>query len=177
MGRAMPTPALRPMLPADVPVLAAIFAESVEELTQDDYSEAQRAAWASCADDEAALAARLGGQLTLVATQGGSVVGFASLKDNARIDMLFVHPAAIGQGVARTLIDALEKLAAARGATVLTVDASDTAHGFFRHRGYANQRRNSMTVGDEWLANTTMTKTLVTKTPGAADAPSSDSPS
>ncbi len=176
MARAMPTPALRPMLPADGPVLAAIFAESVEELTQDDYSDAQRAAWASRADDEAALAARLTAQLTLVATLDGSAVGFASLKDNAEIDMLFVHPAAAGQGVARTLIDALEKLASARGATTLTVEASDTAHGFFRQRGYADQRRNSVMVGDEWLANTTMTKTLAPHSPGA-DAPRSDPPS
>ena len=172
MARAMPAPALRPMLPVDVPVLAAIFAESVEELTQDDYGEAQRAAWAAQADDEVALAARLAAQLTLVATLEGSVVGFASLKDNARIDMLFVHPAAAGQGVAKILCDALEKLAAARGAGVLTVDASDTAHGFFQHRGYADQRRNSVSVGDEWLASTTMTKTL-----GAGGAPSSGSPS
>jgi len=177
MGRAMPTPGLRPMLPADGPVLAAIFAESVEELTQDDYTEAQRAAWAARADDEAALAARLAVQLTLVATLDGSAVGFASLKDNAQIDMLFVHPVAVGQGVARTLIDALERLAVGRGATVLTVDTSDTAHGFFRHRGYADQRRNSVAVGDEWLASTTMTKTLISETPGAPDAPRSDLPS
>lgn len=171
MGRAMPTPALRPMLPADGPVLAAIFAESVEELTQDDYSEAQRAAWAARADDETALAARLAAQLTLIATLQGSPVGFASLKDNAQIDMLYVHPAATGQGVARTLIDALEKLAGGRGATMLTVEASDTAHGFFRHRGYADQRRNTVMVADEWLANTTMTKTL-----SANGAPASDPP-
>jgi putative acetyltransferase len=175
MGRAMPTPGLRPMLPADGPVLAAILAESVEGLTQDDYTEAQRAAWASRADDEAALAARLRAQLTLVATLQGSPVGFASLADNTRIDMLFVHPVAVGQGVAATLIDALEKLAAARGASALTVDASDTAHGFFLHRGYADQRRNSVAIGDEWLASTTMSKTLVTRTPGTG--PVSDSPS
>lgn len=177
MGRAMPVPALRPMLPADGPVLAAIFAESVEELTQDDYTEAQRAAWASRADDEAALAARLGAQLTLVATLAGVPVGFASLENNVRIDMLFVHPGAVGQGVARVLVEALEKLAAARGAAMLTVDASDTAHGFFLHRGYADQRRNSVMLDDEWLASTTMTKTLVSNPAGAAGAPPSDSSS
>ncbi len=160
MGQAMPRPALRPMLPADVAVLATIFAESIEELTQDDYTEAQRAAWASYADDESELAARLAAQLTLVATLQGAPVGFASLKENTHIDMLFVHPAVVGQGVASVLIDALEKLAMARGAATLTVDASDTAHAFFQHRGYADQRRNSVIVADEWLANTTMTKTL-----------------
>jgi putative acetyltransferase len=58
------------------------------------------------------------------------------------------------------LTDALEKLAAARGAKKLSVDASDTARGFFEKRGYVAQQRNSVAVGDQWLANTTLTKTL-----------------
>jgi putative acetyltransferase len=160
MGQAMPTPALRPMLPADVPVLAAIFVASIEELTGDDYSEAQQIAWAGAADDEEKFGARLTGELTLVATLQGAPVGFASLKGADHIDMLYVHPGAIGQGVATTLCDALEKLAGARGAKALTVEASDTAQQFFAKRGYAATQRNSVTVGDEWLANTTMTKTL-----------------
>ena len=62
--------------------------------------------------------------------------------------------------IAAMLIDALEKLAGGRGATKLTVDASDTASDFFRKRGYVAQQRNSITVNGEWLANTTMQKTL-----------------
>ena len=156
----MPTPALRPMLPVDVPVLAAIFIASVEELTGDDYNEAQQIAWASAADDEEAFGQRLAGQLTLVATLQGSPVGFASLKGADHIDMLYVHPGALRQGIATMLCDALEKLAGARGATALTVEASDTAEPVFAKRGYVAMQRNSVTVGDEWLANTTMKKTL-----------------
>ena len=33
-------------------MLAAIFVAAIEELTGDDYSEAQQEAWASAADDE-----------------------------------------------------------------------------------------------------------------------------
>ena len=156
----MPTPALRPMLPADVPVLAAIFVASIEELTVDDYTEAQQIAWASAADDEDKFGVRLANELTLVATLQGSPVGFASLKGADQIDMLYVHPGAAGQGVAAMLCDALEKLAGARGATVLTVEASDTAERFFAKRGFVATQRNSVTIGDEWLANTTMKKTL-----------------
>jgi putative acetyltransferase len=58
------------------------------------------------------------------------------------------------------LADALEKLASARGAQTLNVDASDTARGFFEKRGYVAQQRNSISIGDEWLANTTLSKTL-----------------
>src|SRR5229473_2112269 len=161
MGQALPKPGLRPFLAADTPVLAAIFVASVEELTGDDYNEAQRGAWASVAEDEEQFGKRLASELTLIATLQNSPVGFASLKGKDHIDMLYVHPGAAGQGVASVLCDALEKLAGSRGAKALTVDASDNAQEFFLKRGYVGKQRNTVTVNGEWLANTTMQKTLV----------------
>jgi putative acetyltransferase len=158
--RPLPQLAMRPMLPTDVPLLAEIFRAAIEELAADDYSETQQEAWASAADDEEAFGAKLASELTLVATYGGAAVGFASLADNRRIDMLYVHPAAAGQGAGAMLCDALEKLAGARGAKDITVDASDAARGFFEKRGYSAQSRNTVSLGGEWLANTTMTKLL-----------------
>ena len=160
MGQALPKPALRPFLREDTPVLAAIFAAAIEELTGDDYSESQQQAWASAADDEEQFGKRLAGQLTLIATLRNSPVGFASLKGADQIDMLYVHPSAAGQGVASMLVEALEKLAGGRGAKSLTVDASDNAQEFFSKRGYVAKQRNTVTVNGEWLANTTMQKTL-----------------
>ncbi len=153
-------PALRPYLASDTPMLAAIFVAAIEALTGDDYSEAQQEAWAAGADDEEAFGKKLASELTLIATLQNSPVGFASLKGKDHIDMLFVHPSVARQGVATMLCDALEKLAENRGAKSLTVDASDTAQDFFRKRGYAPRQRNSVTINGEWLANTTMQKTL-----------------
>ncbi len=160
IARLHSTFALRPYLPADAPRLADIFRASIEQLTGDDYTDAQRKAWASSAGDEDAFASKLAEELTLVATRGGSPVAFASLKGNERIDSLYVHPAASGQGVGAMLADALEKLAAARGAKQLNVEASDNAADFFQRRGYVPQQRNSILRAGEWLANTTMTKQL-----------------
>jgi putative acetyltransferase len=160
MGQALPKPALRPFLATDTPVLAAIFAASIEELTGDDYSEAQQEAWASAVEDEEKFGQRLAAELTLVATLQNSPVGFAALKGPDHIDMLYVHPGAVGQGVAAMLCDALEKLAGARGAKNLTVDASDNATEFFLKRGYVAMQRNTVTINGEWLANTTMQKAL-----------------
>jgi len=162
-ARALPQLAMRPMLPDDVPLLAEIFRAAIEQLAADDYSEAQQEAWASAADDEEEFGAKLARELTLVATFGGAAVGFASLADNTRIDMLYVHPAAAGQGAGAMLCDALEKLAAARGGKELVVDASDSSRGFFEKRGYSAQSRNTVSLGGEWLANTTMKKMLAAK--------------
>jgi putative acetyltransferase len=160
MGQTLPKPALRPFLAADTPILAAIFVAAIEELTGEDYTEAQQEAWASAADDEEQFGKRLASELTLIATLQSSPVGFASLKGADHIDMLYVHPAAAGQGVATMLCEALEKLAGGRGAKKLNVDASDNAEGFFLKRGYVGLQRNTVTVNGEWLANTTMQKTL-----------------
>ena len=159
MAQALPKPALRPFLAADTPMLAAIFAASILELTGDDYSEAEQEAWAAVADDEE-FGRRLAADLTLIATVQNSPVGFASLRGKDHIRMLYVHPSVAGQGVASMLVDALEKLAGSRGAKSLSVDASDTAQGFFAKRGYIAKQRNSVTVNGEWLANTTMQKML-----------------
>jgi len=160
MATAHPRLALRPFLPADAPLLAEIFRAGVEDLTGDDYSEEQQQAWASAADDEDAFAALLASRLTLVATLEGSPVGFIALEGADHLDMLYVHPAMAGQGVAAMLADALEKIAAGRGTKRLTVDASDTARGFFERRGYVAQSRNTVSCRGEWLANTTMEKQL-----------------
>jgi len=163
MARASLTFALRPFLIEDAPLLAEIFRASIEELGADDYSESQQEAWASAADDGAAFAERLTGELTLIATLNSSPIGFAALKDNTHVDFLYVHPAVVGQGVGSMLLDAVERLAAARGARRLVADASDSAQEFFRKRGFVPTQRNSVPLGGEWLANTTMEKTLGTK--------------
>jgi putative acetyltransferase len=61
------------------------------------------------------------------------------------------------------LIDALERIARARGAVRLTADVSDSAQDFFRRRGFSPRQRNSVPLGGEWLANTTMEKQLAAK--------------
>src|SRR5260370_3324662 len=97
-ARVQPKLALRPFLPADAPLLAEIFRASVAEMTGDDYSASQQEAWASTADDEAAFAARVANNLTLLGTIDGSPVGFASLAGGERIGLPHRHPAAAGQG-------------------------------------------------------------------------------
>ncbi len=151
---------LRPFLPADTMALRDLFAQSIDELTADDYDEDQRIAWASSAEDAAEFLSRLAEALTLVVQLDGEYLGFGSLKDNKTIAMLYVHPDYAGEGVGTALADAFEKIAGARGAEAVTVDASDTAVPFFERRGYVATQRNSVPLDDQWLSNTTMIKRL-----------------
>jgi putative acetyltransferase len=101
--------------------------------------------------------------LTLVALIGGGPVGFIAMQDGGLIDQLFVHPAVARTGIASALCEAIEKLAAARGAAKLVTDASDTAKPFFEARGYQAAHRNTIEIEGEYLGNTRMTKTLAPK--------------
>ena len=150
----------RPYLPADAQRCAGIFRDAIEFSAADDYDADQRAAWAGRADDEAAFGAKLAGQLTIVATLDGFVVGFASLKGAEDLDMLYVDPAAGRQGVGAALVDALTRLARARGAKRLTAQASDLSKPLFDRLGFSAERRSLVQLDDQWLAHTTMTKTL-----------------
>jgi putative acetyltransferase len=151
---------LRPYLLPDAKRCAEIFRSSIEELAAEDYNADQREAWASRADDAAAFGSRLAEALTLIAVIEGAIAGFASLKGGEEIDMLFVDPEFARQGVGRTLVDALTKLSQARGAKRLTAEASDAAKPLFDRLGFTAQKRNLVRKGDQWLANTTMMKTL-----------------
>ncbi len=156
----MTTLSFRPFLPADAPVLADLMVSSVAELAADDYDEAQMAAWVSITDDVEAFGKHLAGMLTILAIKDDEIAGFVSLKGEDHLDMLYVSADHAGQGVGKALCDVIAMLAGKRGAKTLTVDASDNASDFFVKQGFDPQRRNSVIVGDEWLANTTMHKTL-----------------
>ena len=158
---------LRPYLPSDGARCLSIFAASIAELANEDYSEEQCEAWIAVAEDQAGFLKRLKDSLTLVATFDGEPAGFASLKGADVVDMIYVGPEFARKGIGAALLDALARIASARGAKTLTSDVSDTAKPLFERQGYSAQRRNLVTLGEEWLGNTTMSKTLAAPEPGA----------
>jgi putative acetyltransferase len=156
---AQPFP-VRPFLPADTADLRELFAQSIDELCSEDYDDDQRLAWVSRAEDAWAFGAKLAAMTTLVIQVGGDYAGFGSLRDNAVLDMLYVSPHYAGEGIGTTLCDTLERLAAGRGTTEISVDSSETAVMFFEARGYVASKRNLIPIDDQWLSNTTLVKKL-----------------
>lgn len=168
----MTTVGLRPYLPSDTRACAKLFRESVDELTLDDYNSEQREAWSARVEDETAFAGKLAEALTLVATVGGALAGFASLKAET-IDLLYVSPHFARRGVATVLVDALLKLAKARGAKRVTTEASDTARPLFAKMGFVAERRSLVALGDVWLPRTSMTLPFAAPARGVGSQPSS----
>ena len=89
----------------------------------------------------------------------GEVGGFASLKGADVIDMLYVDPDHAGEGVGATLLDALDKTRRrARREAPHRRSQRQSRNPCSRSQGFVAQQRNVVRVGDEWLANTTMSQ-------------------
>ena len=117
-------------------------------------------------DGHMALANTLALQLAGITRETTDPAGGLIVRDPATGE-----PTGILKDAAQTLVERAapipsfeEKLAAARKTTLLKVDASDCATGFFAMRGYEPVQRNMVFLGDEVLGNTTMTKKLAADT-------------
>jgi putative acetyltransferase len=146
---------------ADAPALALIFHRAVTVGAARQYSEAQRTAWSPAPPDSTAWEERLARQQTVVAERDGVPVGFMSL-DLARgyLDLAFVLPQVMGQGVADALYAVLEARARAEGLARLTTEASALARPFFARNGWALIREQQVERRGVALHNAVMEKTL-----------------
>ncbi len=88
-------------------LLAAIYVASIEELTGDDYSEAQQEAWAATVDDEVAFGKRLASQPHADCDAGRRAGRLCIAEGANHIDLLYVHPNArpAGCGIAADRCD------------------------------------------------------------------------
>ena len=124
---------LRPYEHRDCRALARLFFDTVRTVNRRDYSLVQVEAWAPVEPDLAAWDASLSAHHTLVAEEGGVLLGFADMAEDGYLDRLFVHKDHQGRGIATALCDALERASAAPR---FTTHASLTARPFFEGRGY-----------------------------------------
>lgn len=129
---------IRPYRAADLPAVAELFYRTVHTVNAADYTPQQLRAWAPSEDSLCADEERFLRQNTLVAEDGGELVGFASMEGEC-LDMLYVRADRLHEGIASALCDALED-----GAASVTVYASLTARPFFEKRGYSIVRENTV---------------------------------
>lgn len=140
---------------------AHLFFDTVHAACARDYTSDQLDAWAP---DDAAfrsdLASKLLEQEAIGAFEAESLVGFGSLDAANDIDMLYVRSDRRGQGVGRTLVNELERMAAARGERSIETFASITARPFFEAIGYVCLHENRVVRRGVELANYRMEKQL-----------------
>lgn len=129
------TVTLRPAGDSDAPALEAIFIEAVMRGAVGEYSEDERKAWARAAPK---VAARIGTQPLWVAEVDGQVVGFASVARDV-LELIYVHPDWMRQGIGSKLMDACKDHVRAAGYKTMASWVSHTARPAFEASGWAWQ--------------------------------------
>jgi putative acetyltransferase len=144
----------------DAPEIVRLFFETVRSVNRADYSDEQLEAWAPGVPDPEEWHARMAGRRTLVAEEGGEVVGFAELEYDGRLDMLYVRKDAVGRGVGRRLYEAVEREARGQGLGWIFTEASITARPFFEQQGFRVVREQMVSRRGVSMTNFVMEKEL-----------------
>lgn len=122
---------------ADAEATFRCFRSAIIRTASSDYDVAQIAAWAGPAEiDLAGWDAKRQAAHTFVAEVDGTVAGFADYRDDGVLDMLFVRPEYGGRGVARRLVETVQREARSAGHPALTTHASRTARPAFERFGF-----------------------------------------
>lgn len=145
----------------DARALGEIFHRAVHEGAAGRYSKAERDAWSPRPPASRMWEGRLSEADTVVAVEEGVPVGFMSLDlSRGYLDLAYVLPEAMGQGVAAALYAVLESRARASGLARLTTEASHLAEPFFARQGWRVLRRQTVERHGVMLSNAVMEKAL-----------------
>jgi putative acetyltransferase len=131
------SPTLRRYEPDDCAACWLLFYRAVQIGAAGHYDQAQRDVW--CAAPPAPTPernARLAEATTWLAEDEGRLIGFMSLENDGHLDMAFVDPDYMGQGVARALHDRTMQSARDADLTQLKTEASLLAERFFTRQGW-----------------------------------------
>jgi len=146
--------------PADTGAMIALFYRSVHEVACQHYSPAQLDAWAPRDMNAEAWRHRCQNRQTWLAWEKDTLAGFLELEDDGHLDLLYVSPDYQRCGVARQLYQKAENHAYETGITLLFVEASLSARGFFESRGFKMISSQKVSRNGETLINFKMEKDL-----------------
>lgn len=146
---------LRPYRPADCPVLAQLFYDTVHRVNCKDYTPRQCQAWATGQVDLAEWDRSFLSHCTLVVWEKDAILGFGDMAPDGYLDRLYVRWDRQGEGIGCALCQALEAtVPSARYHTY----ASLTARPFFLRQGYRVAAENQVLRAGVLLPNFLMEK-------------------
>lgn len=144
----------------DAPEIVRLFYETVRSVNRADYSQEQVEAWAPEIPDAALWHRRMSARKTLVAEEGGEIVGFVELEEDGHLDMFYLRGDAVGHGVGKFLYRAVEREARSLDLERIFTEASITAHPFFLRQGFRVVREQTVWRCGVGLTNFVMEKSL-----------------
>jgi putative acetyltransferase len=144
----------------DLPVMKALYRDTILTVCRKDYTEEQTNVWASSANKEERWLDVVVNQYVLLAEIDDVLVGFGTLKDHQYIDFFYVHKDFQGMGIAKEILNRLLQEASSQGTKLITSDISMTAKPFFRKNGFKVVAEQENVRQDQVLINYKMIRYL-----------------
>ena len=138
----------------DCKEITELFYNTVHTVNTRDYTAKELNAWTGESVDCDKWNRSLKEHFTLVAVEGGIIIGFGDIDCTGYLDRLYVHRDYQGRGTATALCDRLEKHINGD----ITVHSSITAKPFFEHRGYSVIKEQQVLKNGVPLTNFVMLK-------------------
>jgi len=151
---------IRSLGPGDIEDAITLFRSSVRQIARRDYSDAQVRAWAPDDIDKTVWEERLHQGEAWAVDEGGTLAGFAVVRGDGCLDMLFVHPLSQRRGVASALLTRAETSVRQWGGERLYAEVSLTARTFFLARGFRELARQTVELRGQSFVNFRMEKPL-----------------
>lgn len=150
---------VRPYQLSDLDAVIAIFLGAIREIAARDYNPAQVDAWAQA--DRGQWALQRLSRPTWTAVIDQQLVGFSDLEPDGHLDMMFVHPAYQGMGVATALLERIEASARDQCLGRIFTEASITSRPFFKGRGFRVITQQTVERWGQEFTNFNMEKLLI----------------
>lgn len=149
----------------DVIAIADLFFESIHAIDDAIYSPQQKAVWAPEPPKYDYWATHLKPSKTLLAFKENRLAGFMELEINeldrtGYIDCFYVHSQFQGQGIGKTMFEAILFRAHKHQLSTLYVDASLVARPVFERQGFTVIKENQVVRQGVSLTNFSMEKHL-----------------
>lgn len=145
---------------ADLDEVRQLFYETITKVNVHDYTPEQIAVWSSGYMNLPKWEMRLREQYFIIARVEDKIVGMISLDTSSYLDLMYVHHAWQGMGIASQLLTALESQAKLWDLKEIRADVSITARPFFAARGYTISEYNEKTIKGIVFQNAVMRRVL-----------------
>lgn len=139
---------LRKATEEDLPHLAAIYREGVQDIGRQQYSAIQVDAWAAFAKQTKRFRDFVMNAYTLVLERESSPIAFAGLEPDGHIASLYVDAGKQRSGAGTILLKELEHHARESGIPLLYSEASEFSKPLFLRNGYTVDREETVEYGD-----------------------------
>ncbi|KAL1110022.1 hypothetical protein AAG570_014180 [Ranatra chinensis] len=130
--------------------MAQLFYDSVHAVCANDYTQEQLDVWATGDVDLEKWNKSFSENTTLIAQEGGVILGFADMDSSGYLDRLYVHKDFQGKGIAKKLVNSLETMAKNKGITKFVASTLDSAEGFCNYAVAARDKQRAQAFAKKY---------------------------